>query len=163
MKDFTDDLKALHQRLDEAAGYLRVDELRSSRSQLETEASRPDLWDDPEKARQVNGELQSLVDDLEIYEDLDKELQYLEELAEIARELEDESQEPEIAAGIATLAKRFGTLELRSLFTGDYDDHDAVCEVNSGAGGTDAADWAEMLLRMYLRWAERQGFEVELD
>ena len=58
---------------------------------------------------------------------------------------------------------RFGDLELRALFTGEWDEHDAVCEVHSGAGGTDSQDWAEMLLRMYIRWAERRGFDVELD
>ena len=64
---------------------------------------------------------------------------------------------------MSDLARRFDELELRALFTGPYDEHDAVCEVHSGAGGTDSQDWANMLLRMYLRWAERRGFDVELD
>ncbi len=64
---------------------------------------------------------------------------------------------------LGTLEKtRFGELELRSLFSGEHDDHDAVCDINSGAGGTDAQDWAEMLLRMYIRWAANRGLEVEL-
>jgi peptide chain release factor 2 len=163
MKDFTDDLKALRQRLDEAGGYLKIDELRTNRPQLETEATRPDLWDDPEKARQVTGELQSVTDDLETFDSLTARLDDTETLAELAREEADESVETEIADAIAALFREFDTLELRSLFTGDYDDHDVICEIHSGAGGTDAADWAEMLLRMFLRWAERKGFETELD
>jgi peptide chain release factor 2 len=163
MKDFTDELKALRQRLDEAAGYLKVDELRAALPQLETEASRPDLWDDPDKAVAVNAELQAAVDDLATFDDLANRIDEAETLAELAREEGDDSVEPEIADEIAAVTAEFDTLELRSLFTGDYDDHDAVCEIHSGAGGTDAADWAEMLLRMYLRWAERRGFEVELD
>src|SRR4029450_1079265 len=71
--------------------------------------------------------------------------------------------EPEINGGIDSLRTQLDDLELRSLFTGDHDDRDAICVVNSGAGGTDAQDWTEMLLRMFTRWAERRGFDVELD
>jgi peptide chain release factor 2 len=163
MRDFTDELKGLRQRLDEAGGYLKVSELRAARPQLETEASRPDLWDDPDKARQVTAELQAAVDDIDTYDGLASRIDDAETLAELAREEGDDSVEPEIADTIAAITAEFDTLELRSLFTGDYDDHDAICEIHSGAGGTDAADWAEMLLRMYLRWAERRGFDVELD
>ena len=68
-----------------------------------------------------------------------------------------------VAVSVADLAKRVGQLELQSLFSGEHDERDAVAEVHAGAGGTDAQDWAEMMLRMYPRWAERRGFEVEVD
>jgi peptide chain release factor 2 len=68
-----------------------------------------------------------------------------------------------VEAGLAALTRELDALELRSLYSGEHDERDAVCEVHSGAGGTDAQDWAEMLLRMYLRWAERRGFSVELE
>src|SRR6478735_9106903 len=71
--------------------------------------------------------------------------------------------EAEIESEIDALEREFDRLELRALFTGEYDERDAIVDVNSGAGGVDAQDWAEMLLRMYLRWAERRGFDVELD
>jgi peptide chain release factor 2 len=71
--------------------------------------------------------------------------------------------EGEVDAAIADASRTLDDLELRSLFSGDHDAGDAICEVHSGAGGTDSQDWAEMLLRMYLRWAERRGFKVELD
>src|SRR5262249_9696828 len=127
------------------------------------ELARPDLWDDAEKARQITTERGQAADDIAVYESLSDRLEEAETLAELAREEGDDSIEPEITQLIATLFGEFDSLELRALSTGEYDDHDAVCEVHSGAGGTDAADWAEMLLRMYLRWAERKGFDVELD
>jgi peptide chain release factor 2 len=163
MRDFSDDISALRKRLDEAAGYLRVDDLRARRPQLETEASRPDLWDDPEQARKVTGELSSVVDDLEKFDSLTARIDDLETLFELGREEGDDSVEGELDAALQGLQADFDELELRSLFTGEYDDRDALCEVQSGEGGADAQDWANMLLRMYLRWAERRGFDVELD
>ena len=163
MRDFSDDISALRKRLDEAAGYLKVEELRARRPQLETEASRPDLWDDPTQARKVTGELSSVVDDLERYDTLAARIDDLETLFELGREEDDDSVEGELDAALTSLQRDFGELELRSLFTGEYDDRDALCEVQSGEGGADAQDWANMLLRMYLRWAERRGFDTELD
>ena len=75
----------------------------------------------------------------------------------------DDSVAGELSVAVDDLERRFDELELRSLFTGEYDERDAIAELHAGAGGTDAQDWCEMLLRMYLRWAERRGFEVEVD
>jgi peptide chain release factor 2 len=163
MRDFSDDLAALHKRLDEARGYLRIDELRRQRPQLETEASRPDLWDDADNARKVTGELAAVAGDIDLHESLAMAVSDAETLYELAREEADASLEGEIAEAVSSLDRRFGELELRALFTGEHDEHDAVCSLNSGEGGTDAQDWAEMLLRMYRRWAETRGFEFELD
>jgi len=163
VRDFSDDLGALRKRVGEAEGYLRVAELRARRPQLETEASRPDLWDDPDRARSVTSELASVSEDIDLFDSLHGRLEDAETLAELAREEGDESQEPEIATLIGELQRTLDSLELRSLFAGDHDERDAICEVHSGEGGTDAQDWANMLLRMYLRWAERRGYDVELD
>jgi peptide chain release factor 2 len=163
VKDFSDDIAALRARLAEAATYLDVDELRNRRPELEAEASRVDLWDDPDAARKVTGELAAVVDDLEAYDALAEGLDDAETLFVLGQEEDDDSVEGEVAASLATLGARIEELELRSLFSGDHDDSDAICEVHSGAGGTDSQDWAEMLLRMYLRWAERRGFKVELE
>jgi len=163
VRDFSTDLASVRQRLDSARVYLRIDELERLRPQLETEASRPDLWDDPDRARKVTGELASLSDDIGRFEGLTRRVEDAETLAELGREEHDDSVESEIASAIASLARDFDELELRALFTGEHDENDAVCEVHSGAGGTDSQDWANMLLRMYLRWAERRGFDVELD
>ena len=163
MKDFSEDVAALRGRLAAAEGYLRVDELRARRPQLETEASRPDLWDDQDKARAVTGELAAVVDDLDLFDRLTTEVDDVATLTEMAREEKDESLEPEIEEGMAALVATFSELELRALFQGEYDERDAVVEVHSGAGGTDSQDWAEMLARMYQRWAEQRGFKVEIE
>ncbi|MFZ4669709.1 MAG: peptide chain release factor 2 [Microthrixaceae bacterium] len=163
MQDFTTRIAALRERLGEAAGYLRVDELRARRPQLETELGRPDLWDDAEAAQKLQREFAELDDDLGTYDRMASRIDDAETLAELAREESDESLEPEIVGELESLETQFTGLELRALFTGEYDDRDALVELNSGAGGVDAQDWAEMLLRMYVRWAERRGFDVELD
>ncbi len=162
MQDFTDQLNAIRTRLDEACGYLRIPELEARRPQLETEASRPDLWDDQDKARKVTSELASVSEDLELFGRLRSEVEDAETLHEMAREEDDDSLEPEIVQTLAALEARFDELEMRSLFTGEFDERDAVCQIKSGEGGTDAQDWAEMLMRMYTRWAERRGFEIEV-
>jgi peptide chain release factor 2 len=163
MKDFSDDIAALRRRLDEAHGYLRIEELAAARPQLETEASRPDLWDDQEKAKKVNAELAAATDDLDLYATLESRIEDAETLFELGREEADDSVEAEVADALAAARSSFEELELRALFTGEHDDADAICEIQSGEGGADAQDWANMLLRMYLRWAERRGFDVELD
>ena len=163
MQDFSPALDELARRLGEASVYLRIDELAARRPQLETELSRPDLWDDLESAQAIQREFSAVDGDLQLFGDLTGRVEDVTMLAELAREEGDESQEPEIAAAIAGLEQRFGELELRALFVGEYDECDAIVEFNSGAGGTDAQDWTEMLMRMFLRWAERRGFEVEID
>jgi peptide chain release factor 2 len=163
MRDFSDDLAALARRVADAQRYLRLEESRAKQVELGAQVAEPGLWDDPERARQLTTALARARDDVELLEGLSRRLSDVETLAELAREENDDSQEPEIEAGIAALRTELDGLELRSLFTGEHDERDAICVVNSGAGGTDAQDWAEMLLRMYTRWAERRGFAVELD
>ena len=163
MQDFSNAIADLTRRLGEAEVYLRVDDLRARKPQLEVELGRPDLWDDQDAAQKIQREFSQVSDDLTTYEGFASEIDDVATLAELAREEGDESQEPEIAAAIEALESRFAALELRALFTGEWDDCDAIMEFNSGAGGVDAQDWCEMLMRMYLRWAERRGYEVEID
>jgi peptide chain release factor 2 len=163
MRDFTEPIADLRRRVQEAHGYLGVDAARERQAELETRASRPDLWDDQAQARQVNTELARVSEDIERVEGLDGRVSDLETLYQLAREEDDDSFEPELATGIEALQRDLDQLELRALFTGEHDERDAICEVHSGAGGTDAQDWTEMMLRMYMRWADRRGFEVELD
>lgn len=162
MADLTDDLKRVRTELDEAEEYLRVEELRARLPQLETEMGRPDLWDDAERARKVQTEFTGVKDDLDLFDRLADQVSEAETLWELAREEGDEALETESVDLIASLEQQFVELELRALFNGQYDEGNAVCEVHSGAGGTDSQDWAEMLLNMYRKWAqERQfGFEV---
>ncbi|MBV9284267.1 MAG: peptide chain release factor 2 [Acidimicrobiia bacterium] len=163
MQDFSDELRALAQRLSDAERYLDLDGLRKRFAELEVEASRPDLWDDTDQARKVTTDLSRVKADVDELEGLATRLSDAETLYELAVEEGDDSVELEVAEALAAVSKSLDDLELRSLFSGEHDELDAVCEIHAGAGGTDAQDWAEMMLRMYLRWAERRGFSVELD
>jgi peptide chain release factor 2 len=161
-------LDALAARLVEAEMYLRVEERRDRVAELEELAARADLWDDAERARAVTTELGRLTDDLQRIDSLRHNLEEAQVLAELVGEAEaagtpDEGLARELAGALGDLSARLSRLELESLFTGEHDERDAVCEVHAGAGGTDAQDWTEMLLRMYQRWAERRGFRVEVD
>src|SRR4051795_8004196 len=153
----------MRSRLDEAHTYLRIDETRARFADLEAEVQKPDLWDDQDRARQVNAAYAAARDDLALYDALAQEVEDAEVLHELAREEGDESQEPDIEAAVAAINAKLDQLELRSLFTGEHDEADAICSINAKDGGVDAQDWAEMMLRMYTRWAERRGFQVEID
>ena len=162
MADHSDDVARLKGELAEAAVYLRIDEQRARLPQLESEMGRPDLWDDAERARQIQTEFSGVRDDLDTYDGLSGEVDDVEALLELAAEEGDESLEAEAVELIQSLTKRFSELELRALFTGEYDEGDAVCEVHSGAGGTDSQDWAEMLYNMYRKWAVGRGYSIEV-
>ncbi|HXQ19202.1 MAG TPA: peptide chain release factor 2 [Acidimicrobiales bacterium] len=167
-RDLGAELDALQERLDEAQGYLRIDALRERRATLEEAAAQPDLWDDGDRARAVTTELGRVSESLGQFDSLAdavEEATVLRDLvAEAAKDgASDEGLTAELGQSLHEVERRIGRLELRSLLSGEYDDRDVVVEVHAGAGGTDAQDWAEMLLRMYQRWAERRGFSVEVD
>jgi peptide chain release factor 2 len=163
MRDLTDELKGLRGRVDEAAGYLKVGELRARQPQLEAEASRPDLWDDPDKARRITSELAAVTDDLGAFDALSGRLDDAETLYELARDEGDETALAEVEQSLAAIDADLRRVELQSMFSGEHDKRDALVTIQAGEGGVDAQDWAEMLLRMITRWAERRGFDVEVD
>jgi len=163
MREFGEDLAALRKRLSEAEVYLDLAGRRARLAELDEEVARPDLWDDPQRARGVTTEYGRVGDDVRTLEGLGQRLSDAETLYELALEEDDTSVEAELVETVAALGKELDELELRSLFSGEHDERNAVCEIHAGEGGTDAQDWAQMLLRMYLRWAERRGFEVEID
>ena len=163
MRDFTDDLRDVRRRLDEASEYLKVADSRDRLVELEAEISRPDLWDDAERGKQVSTDYANVKSDVDLYDELSHRLDDAEVLHELAREVDDETQEPEIEGAVTSIAKQLDLLELRSLFTGEHDDSACIVQINAKDGGVDAQDFAQMLLRMYARWAERKGFEIELN
>jgi peptide chain release factor 2 len=163
VRDFTEDLHGLRTRLNEAAAYLTIEVKRGRLGELEAEVGRVDLWDDPDRARAITTEYGRIGDDVRLIEALDARVTDAETLYDLGVEEGDDSVEPELGAVVSALASDLADLELRSLFTGEHDDRDAVCEVHAGEGGTDAQDWTEMMVRMYLRWSERRGFDVEVD
>jgi peptide chain release factor 2 len=139
-----------------------VDSKRAALDGLQQQASAPDLWDDPDAAKALLGKLSRLEDDIKAYEDLARKQSDLATLNELAQAEDDQSVEAEIRAGVQELRTKLADLEVLTLLGGEYDERDAVVSVHPGAGGTESQDWAEMLLRMYLRWAERHGFDVEV-
>src|SRR5437773_410271 len=120
----------------------------------------PGFWDDQERAAKVSAEHSRTQRKLDNYRRLESDVDDLEALEELAAE--DDSLAAELREQYASVAERLADLELERLFSGRYDGGDAVVTVNSGAGGTDSQDWAEMLLRMLLRFAEKRGFQVEM-
>jgi protein subunit release factor A len=120
----------------------------------------PGFWDDQERAASVSAEHASLARRLETFRSLESDIDDLETLEELAEE--DQSIASELDGQRASVESRLAELEEARLFSGEYDAGDALVTVNAGAGGTDSQDWAEMLLRMEMRWAERRGMKVEI-
>ena len=156
-------LDELGSRLEEARTYLGIDQLRERHAELEQAAADPSLWDDADHARSVTTELGRAGDDLAAFDAIASGVADAKAMLELIAEEADEQLAGELEASVGELDAKLGQVELQALFAGEYDEHDAIAEIHSGEGGTDAQDWAEMLLRMYSRWAERRGLDVELD
>jgi peptide chain release factor 2 len=127
---------------------------------LEAEMGAAGFWEDSERAAAVSGEHARASRRLEQFNELKGDVEDLDALAEMAAE--EESLQAEVDEQVASVEARLAELEEQRLFAGEYDAGEALVSVNAGAGGTDAQDWAEMVLRMEMRWAERRGFQVEL-
>ena len=136
--------------------------LRHRFEELENECARPDLWDDRENAERVNREKTRLEEELRFYDKIESDLDDAEVLLELANEADDPETRAEVPPRLDTVELALKDAELRQLLGGEHDASNAILSVNSGAGGTDACDWAEMLMRMYLRWAERKGYKVQM-
>jgi peptide chain release factor 2 len=130
---------------------------------LQRELSEPGVWDDPARGQRLNTQLKRLNDDLKRYDALAEHLEDVKVLDELLSSETDPELVNELRSKLDALEAELEHVELASLLSGEYDAGDAVASLHAGAGGIDSQDWAEMLLRMYLRWAERQGLEAELD
>jgi peptide chain release factor 2 len=161
-------LEELEERWSAARDYLKIDERRTRHDELSVAAADPDLWSNQDHAREVTTELGRLSSDLESFDALRANLDDATVLGEFSRDAlaggeADWSLLNELTETVQHIGTQIGALETQSLFSGQYDENDAIVELHAGAGGTDAQDWTEMLLRMYIRWAERRGFSVEVD
>jgi len=136
--------------------------LRQRLGNLERETARPDLWDNREQAERILREKSRIEREVALFDGLETALEEAEVLLELAAEEDDPETRTEAAEKLASAARDFEEAELRCLLGGEHDAANAIVSINSGAGGTDACDWAEMLLRMYARWAEGRGYGVEL-
>ncbi|HHL22585.1 MAG TPA: peptide chain release factor 2 [Aliiroseovarius sp.] len=122
----------------------------------------PDLWNDPERAQKLMRERQALTDAVEEYRAMEAELRDQVEMIELAESEGDDEMVAEAEAALAALKDKAAKAELKALLNGEADANDTFLEINAGAGGTESCDWAAMLARMYVRWAEAHGYKVEL-
>ncbi len=156
------DIAALDSTLTTVERVLDVDGLRSRIDKLEHEAADPNLWDDQARAQRVTSELSHTQGELRRVEGLRQRLDDLPVLYELADEENAEDAKAEADAELKALHADIEAMEVRTLLSGEYDEREALLNIRSGAGGVDAADWAEMLMRMYIRWAEQHKYPVEV-
>ena len=130
-------------------------------AELEYKMGEPTFWDDAEKAQKINQELNDVKINVDKYKEIARKFDDVEVLLEMAMEEDDTGMEPEIKEEMKAIQERLDALELEVLLSEPYDANNAILELHAGAGGTEAQDWTQMLLRMYTRWAESHGFSVE--
>ena len=156
------DIAALDSTLTTVERVLDVDGLRGRIERLEHEAADPNLWDDQTRAQRVTSELSHAQSELRRVEGLRQRLADLPVLYELAAEEDAADAKAEADADLKALQADIAAMEVRTLLSGEYDEREALVNIRSGAGGVDAADWAEMLMRMYIRWAEQHKYPVEV-
>ncbi len=149
-------LTLLGQRLDVDTAQHRLEEFNAR-------VEDPNLWDDPEAAQKLMRERQNLLDAMQTYEKIKTDLSDNSELIELGEMEEDADVVSEAEAALSSLKTYAAQKELEALLDGEADSNDTFLEINSGAGGTESCDWASMLARMYVRWAEKKGYKVELQ
>lgn len=154
--DIEKSLTLLAQRMDRETAAHRLEEFNAR-------VEDPNLWDDPDAAQKLMRDRQSLVDAMESYDSIQQELSDQQEMIEMGEMEEDDEIVTEAEEALKTLKAKAAEKELEALLNGEADANDTFLEINSGAGGTEACDWAAMLARMYIRWAERKGYKVELQ
>ena len=160
--DPVDEVKRLDATLHSIERFLDLPAMQAELDELKEQAAAPDLWNDQDAAREITSRMSSLESEIARVEGLRRRLDDVGVLLELAASEDDESVHTEALAEIAALAKTISELEVRTLMSGPYDKRHALLQVTAGAGGVDAADWAEMLMRMYLRWAERHNHPTEV-
>ena len=160
--DFPVEIRELRATLESIQSVSDPSALREKIARLSEQASAPDLWDDPESAQKVTSALSATQSELERVDKLRGRIDDLETLVELGQEMEDEDTLAEAETELVKIRKDLDQLEVRTLLAGEYDQREAVVTIRAGAGGVDAADFAEMLLRMYLRWAERHGYATSV-
>ncbi|WP_139304817.1 peptide chain release factor 2 [Microbulbifer marinus] len=156
-------LKDLEERTDVLRGYLDYASKKERLTEVELELAEPSVWDDPNRAQELGRERSSLETVVTTIENLDSGISDCRELLEMAVEEGDEDSVTEVAAEIDNLQQQLGVLEFRRMFSGETDANNAYLDIQAGSGGTEAQDWAEILLRMYLRWGEAHGFKTTLE
>lgn len=164
--EIEEQISQLRQTMDNILAVTQPERMKQEIARLSEDASAPDLWDDPAKAQSVTSELSHLQAELERLNKMSGRIDDIQALSDMADESDDEDESAEIHAEVNSdlekLKEDLSVLEVRTLLDGEYDERHAVVTIRSGAGGVDAADFAQMLMRMYLRWAERNGYPTKV-
>lgn len=162
--EFPEEVRHLRNTMENVLAVTRPEQMKTDIERLSDEAAAPNLWDDPAVAQQITSKLSHLQSELERLNVMVGRIDDLETFIEIMGETEDAEEVAElnadVTAELSKLHKDLADLEIRTLLDGEYDDRHAVVTIRAGAGGVDAADFAQMLVRMYLRWAERHGYQT---
>ena len=148
--------------LKKAKDYLKPDELILSVQKNERELQNPEVWQNSELSSKISKELKDAKDTISLTEKWEREISDVSVLIELYDELKDEEALTEAEKSLKNLIKELEAKEIENTLGGEYDKNDVIITVNAGAGGTDAQDWAQMLLRMYCRWAEKKGWKTDL-
>ena len=159
--DYSEAISEARAKYESISKALDVDRLTAEAKDLEVKAAEPGLWDDPENAQKVTSKLSAVQSQLKRLASADQRIEDVETLVELGQEEEDADTLAEAKAEVESIQKDLDDMEIQTLLDGEYDERSAVVTIRSGAGGVDAADFAQMLLRMYLRWADSHGFSVE--
>ncbi|ADN74886.1 bacterial peptide chain release factor 2 (bRF-2) [Ferrimonas balearica DSM 9799] len=155
-------IKELSERTELLRGYLDYDAKQERLEEVNAELEQPDVWNEPERAQELGRERSNLEAVVKTINDLDQGLEDVRELLDLAVEEQDEESFEEAKAELEGLEAQLEKLEFRRMFSGAQDANDAYLDLQAGSGGTEAQDWCNILLRMYLRWAEAKGFKAEI-
>ena len=166
--EFSEEIQSLRTTMENISAVVQPERLRAQIEELSQQAAAPDLWDDPSHAQEVTSQLSHRQSELDRVLAMEERIDDLEAIVDMARETaesdpsEAEDIFAEAEADLGALKDDMSALEIRTLLDGEYDERNAVITIRSGAGGVDAADFAEILRRMYLRWAERHGYPTKV-
>ena len=160
--DYSQAIADVRAKYDSIAKALDVDRIKADIAELEQQAAAPGLWDDPENAQKVTSKLSAAESQLKKLTSASSRIDDVETLVELGREEEDQDSLDEARTELGSIAEDLAAMEIQTLLDGEYDERSAVVTIRSGAGGVDAADFAQMLLRMYLRYCERMGFKAKV-
>jgi peptide chain release factor 2 len=160
--DFSVEIAALRSTFSDIRSVVGVERLEAEIASLSDQAGVPDLWDDTEKAQRITSDLSHRQAELAKISSIQSRLDDLEVMVELANEESDEAAAAEVRTELASIQKLLGELEVQTLLNGEWDSRAADITIRAGAGGVDAADFAEMLQRMYLRWAEQHGYATRV-
>ncbi|WP_406436422.1 peptide chain release factor 2 [Streptomyces sp. NBC_00631] len=160
--DVSEELKSLSSTMESIEAVLDLDKLRADIAVLEEQAAAPSLWDNPDEAQKITSKLSHLQAEVRKAEALRGRIDDLAVLFEMAEEEDDPDTRTEAESELAAVRKALDEMEVRTLLSGEYDSREALVNIRAEAGGVDAADFAEKLQRMYLRWAEQKGYKTEL-